>query len=428
MSDHVASTEHIRGLIRQGRGEAAMAALNQALAAMPYDPERRYLRGMLHAAANRNLQAIHDFDIALQAAPQVPPLLFNRGLVLFRMERMEEALSDFELLSRIDPSDADTWTNIGLIHARSGRAQAALDSLQRADRLRGDDPVILRGLANALRDTGQVHEAAEVHQRVLSASPSDPAALTDYALCLLSLGKVAQADALYRRVLRLDPADQTALAGLYMTAKELGDQLLAERLMDYPHLLGSDEALAESTIDLDALRELSLSHGGLIWEPAGRSTSLGRQSPMLDLSQNRVLQRFEQRLLQAVESRMQVLSRSASLADHPWMQAMPKRWRLQSWITVLEQGGHQTPHIHPAGWLSGVFYVDAGQPSAPAAGNLLFGHPQEGLPLQRPDLDHRVIPASGRLVTFPSYFFHNTVAYQGSSPRISIAFDVVPIR
>ena len=48
MPDHAASIEHIRDLIRQGRGEAAMAALNQALAAMPYDPERRYLRGVNH--------------------------------------------------------------------------------------------------------------------------------------------------------------------------------------------------------------------------------------------------------------------------------------------------------------------------------------------------------------------------------------------
>lgn len=428
MSRQIASTDHIRQLIQQGQPAAAMALLDQALLAAPQDPERRYLRGMLHAAAHRNLQALHDFDAALLMAPDLPPLLFNRGLVLFRIERMEEALQDFERLSQIDPSSTDTWINIGLIHARSGRAQAALENLQKADRQRPGDPVILRGIANALRETGQADAASLVHQRVLSFAPNDPAALTDYALCLLSLGRIQQADNIYQQVLMLDPTDQTALAGLYMTGKELGNDKLVDHLMDYGRLLGSDDVLANTMTNLDALRELALSHAGLIWEPAGRSTTFGRQSPMLDLSQDQELQRFEQLLVRTVESRMQALSAMAPLSAHPWMKAMPRRWRLQSWITVLEQGGHQAPHIHPAGWLSGVFYVDPGQPDTPAAGNLLFGHPQQGLPLHRPDTEHTVVPTSGRLVTFPSYFFHNTTAYQGPSPRISIAFDVIPLR
>ncbi len=428
MSRQITSTDCIRELIQQGQPAAAIELLDRALLVAPQDPERHYLRGMLHAAAGRNLQAIHDFDAALLMAPDLPPLLFNRGLVLFRIERMNEALLDFERLSQINPANTDTWINIGLIHARCGNAVAALENLQKAERQRPGDPVILRGIANALRETDQADAAALVHQRVLSIIPSDPAALTDYALCMLSLGRIQQADEVYRRVLMLDPTDQTALAGLYMTGKELGNDKLVDQLMDYGRLLGSNDVLASTMINLDALRELSLSHSGLIWEPAGRSTTLGRQSPMLDLSQDQELQRFEQLLLQAVESRIRALSAAAPLSDHPWMKAMPRHWRLQSWITVLEQGGHQAPHIHPAGWLSGVFYVDPGQPDTPAAGNLLFGHPQEGLPLQRPDMEHKVIPTSGRLVTFPSYFFHNTTAYQGRSPRISIAFDVIPMR
>jgi len=422
------STEQIRALIQQGQMETARLLLDQALSLTPHDPEQRFLRGMLHVIAQRNLQALEDFDVALQVAPHVPPLLFNRGLVFFRMERMEQALADFELLSHLEPASADTWTNIGLIHARSGRPQAALENLQRAERLRPGDPVILRGIANALRETGQLQAAADVHQRVMSATPNDPAALTDYALCLLAQGDIQRADTLYQRVLQFDPGDQTALAGLYMTGKELGDHARVEQLMDYNHLLDSDDALADAMSDLSALRELTLAHEDLIWEPAGRSTSRGRQSPMLDLSHDPELRRFEQLLLRAVQSRMRALNAAARLSNHPWMRGHPPRWRLQSWITVLDQGGHQAPHIHPAGWLSGVFYVDAGQPTTPAAGNLLFGHPQEGLPFQSPDLEHRLVPGSGTVVTFPSYFFHNTVAYQGPSPRISIAFDVIPVR
>jgi len=35
----------------------------------------------------------------------------------------------------------------------------------------------------------------------------------------------------------------------------------------------------------------------------------------------------------------------------------PARWRLHGWAVVLRSGGYQTPHIHPDGIVSGVYYV-----------------------------------------------------------------------
>ena len=38
--------------------------------------------------------------------------------------------------------------------------------------------------------------------------------------------------------------------------------------------------------------------------------------------------------------------------------SIPKSWRYSIWATVLSQGGHQTLHLHPGGWLFGVYYVE----------------------------------------------------------------------
>jgi hypothetical protein len=42
------------------------------------------------------------------------------------------------------------------------------------------------------------------------------------------------------------------------------------------------------------------------------------------------------------------------------------------------------------------------------------------------DVARYVQPHPGRLVLFPSYFWHGTVPIQGPDARLTIAFDAVP--
>lgn len=422
------SPDDIRRLLRQGQREQARKLLDSELASTPDHPEYLYLRGMLHAQSGANQAAISDFNAVLRLAPDLPPALFNRGLVLYRVERMGEALEDFLALSRIHPGNPDVWTNIGIIHAREGRPAEAIQSLGKASALAPDSPILLRTMGNALRDLGQYREALNLLRKTLVLTPDDPATLIDYALTLLSDGGHDEAHAYYQRALAIDPGDQTALAGLYITSNERGDKAAAARLMDYRKLLSCRSLGLLEEMSLESLREVVLAHDQLIWEPAGRSTRVGKQSPMLDLSEGSRFHHFQQMIMRQVQQRIHVLASDSQLQGHPWLAARPDRWRIQSWVTILDQGGHQTPHIHPAGWLSGVFYVDAGNPDVEQAGDLVFGRAQSELPLSQAAREHHHRPMNGQLVMFPSYFFHNTVPYSGTRPRISLAFDVIPDR
>jgi hypothetical protein len=72
--------------------------------------------------------------------------------------------------------------------------------------------------------------------------------------------------------------------------------------------------------------------------------------------------------------------------------------------------------------------VQAGRTAAanqPSEGALTFGVPSSVFGL---DLSPRRIerPEVGRLVIFPSYFWHGTMPFVSESPRLTIAFDMVP--
>ncbi|HUE65627.1 MAG TPA: putative 2OG-Fe(II) oxygenase, partial [Rhizomicrobium sp.] len=54
-----------------------------------------------------------------------------------------------------------------------------------------------------------------------------------------------------------------------------------------------------------------------------------------------------------------------------------------------------------------------------------FGESPFGL--GKDDRPSRVVtPAVGKLVLFPSYFWHGTARFMANHPRLTVAFDVVP--
>lgn len=419
--------QQARAALQRNDAAAALALLDDALATQPSHPGLLALRGTARARTRQFDAAVGDFSTALRHAPGNPALLFNRALALNACERSEEALADFLEVARIDPRSSEAAANAGVILQRLQRPDEAIPHLERARSAAPRDPRILRSLGSALRATGRSDEGMALLAESERLAPGDPAALTDHAVALLGSGRAEEARDRFARALALDPRDQTALAGLYMTANDLGDAATVDRLMDYPRLLSGTTALAADGLDLDALREATLAHPALHWEPAGRSTRRGQQSAMLELSAGSPFAAYGAFIERFAEARIAAVTADHALQSHPWGSRAPRRWRIQSWATVLHEGGHQEPHIHPAGWLSGVFYVDAGDARpGPEDGALLFGHPPPAT-MSAPPREYVNTPRSGELMSFPSYFFHHTRPYRGTRPRVSLAFDVMPL-
>jgi hypothetical protein len=102
-----------------------------------------------------------------------------------------------------------------------------------------------------------------------------------------------------------------------------------------------------------------------------------------------------------------------------------------SWSVRLRSGGFHINHIHHAGWLSSALYVSlpVGMGDAPTGvatpGALAFGIPDTALGLDLPP--RRVEPPRvGRLLIFPSYFWHGTIPFESDQDRLTVAFDALP--
>lgn len=97
-----------------------------------------------------------------------------------------------------------------------------------------------------------------------------------------------------------------------------------------------------------------------------------------------------------------------------------------AWSVRLHEEGFHSNHIHPDGWLSSVIYLEL--PSdidneQAHSGWLKFGEPN--LSQHHKFMPERLVkPEVGKLVLFPSYYWHGTVPFHSDSTRMTVAFDV----
>ena len=166
-------------------------------------------------------------------------------------------------------------------------------------------------------------------------------------------------------------------------------------------------------------------------DPVNRATKDGYQSL-------NGLPRAGQRAVAALldQVRLAVDAAEAKLAegrdDDLFCAIRPRRAWICAWSVVKPSDGHQTPHIHSSGWLSGVYYVSIPRTTGhddPRSGYLVLGSlPSAYADMVPPWGLRHIQPVPGRLVMFPSHVPHATIPTGSTEPRICIAFDVIPLK
>ena len=100
--------------------------------------------------------------------------------------------------------------------------------------------------------------------------------------------------------------------------------------------------------------------------------------------------------------------------------------KIKAWYVRMLQSGHQDSHIHPGGWVSGVFYLKTVETPIQHEGAIEFGLKGYDYPVINENYPkHLYQPLNGDLVLFPSSLFHKTIPVIKNVERCVIAFDLV---
>ena len=403
---------------------------------------------------------------AVEGDPNQLRYLVALGGVLLKLGRLEEALDLFQTATRNHPERGELHEKLGTLHHIKGQSDEAIACYHRALE-RNPNLVLAQSNLGILHfHLGQTEEAIAASKRAITLLPTHAAAHGNLGYALVRHGQIAEGIAALRYALQLRPDFSEAHAGLVAAYLQAGDAAAAESaakegrnrvgfanaILAYEyHALYElgDDAAARHLVDFDrmvfadtlpvppehgsleefntALAAEMRAHPSLMWEPSGKTTRGGHQSANLIEQPTPMSRIFERTVRQQLDEFIRTLPTDPL---HPFFSRKLNQYRLLMWTTILESGGHQDPHIHAGGWLSGVYYVELprtlGETEQENAGWIELGRAPKEYPLHRASLVKTVRPRTGLLVLFPSYLFHRTVPFLEGGQRISIAFDLVP--
>jgi len=358
-----------------------VAAEKLAAAAVAHAPQAAAAWQMLILSKKRLGKMAQAREIVAQASAAIGEGIAERKAffaALLKAEEYEAALAEGERL----PPDDDV---------RTGMRQAALAS----NRL---DPAQRRVLADEDHTVNQAWSAAVTVEDLHRLVETCRATLVEY------------------------PIHSDARCIVAHALAKLGEDDAARAAMALDKFLWTGTVAGDSAEARTAMAAELRQNPTLVPDPHNKSTRDGLQAAKIGLPNEPAVQALLARIKTAVE---QYRTAMESI-DDPFITRAPRKARLHPWAVIYGASGRQTAHRHPAGWLSGVYYVSAPRTAEGYRGALLVGEPDKRLAKAAPWGVKRLEPVPGRLVLFPSFVTHATEPCGADGERISLAFDVIP--
>jgi tetratricopeptide (TPR) repeat protein len=421
------------GLIAQhaGRSEDAIRLIQKAIAINPMIPSFKANLAMVFEELGRYAEAEEAAEAALTLDQWNGAALHCLANALRARDQYEEAADAYEKATRVINDDPALWSNLGATLQTLTRYEGAVTAFRNALALSPGQAEMHSNLGNALLKCGLRDEAVASFREGLRVDPQFVPCYTNLANALLQSGDASDAIKVLQRCLEIRPGDCKTLAFITAAALETGDHQTRQSLMDYDRFLAAHQCDApeayDRLVDFNAALVAQVSqHDSLTWEPPSKTTHGGAQTGELLDGATGPLAALETLIRARIDDYLQALPADS---DHPFAGSRPEDWDLTIWATVLDRQGHQKAHIHPSGWLSGVYYAAvpvADESAADKSGWIEFGRPPDDFQFTR-DPDVRIFePHEGGIFLFPSYFYHRTMPFAGDGKRVSIAFDVMP--
>ena len=362
----------------------------------------------------------------------------GHALALYDLARLRwrqgDANFDAELLqaSAAEPASAIAPGLHGQLLWRAGRLEQAAQVYARAIERAPQQAGLHDGLARCLVRLGRTEAGLLEHEHALALAPRDAALRIGHATSLLLAGRAAAAQEQAQAACDLAPDDQQALAVLGLAWRVLGDPREAvlndvERFVEIHDLEAPPGFPDRAHFNAALALELQALHHDQV-APLDQTLRHGTQTYGDIFEQGHPLvDALKARITQAIDG---YVSRLQHDATHAFLRRRSGGWRYtDSWSSRLSSGGFHTNHVHPHGWISSAYYVavpDSTCDTQRCEGWLQFGEPDFDIGPSEA-VRKRVQPRIGRLVLFPSMFWHGTTPFTEATQRLTIAFDVMPV-
>ena len=442
--------------------------------------------GAILVQTGRDFEAVNAIQTAVLLSPQDAELHYNLGNPLHKLGRLDEAEASYRQAIALKPDYALAHNNLGARLQELGRTHQAEVSLRQAIALKPDYANAYYNLANTLKELDRLDDAEASYRQAIVLKPNKFVdAYDQLVLILQKKRKFDEAEVFYIKCMSLDP-NRVSLSiskgsilfkqGLYeqalRTFENYNDVTSKAEILETLYALGRVDdiyARIEARADLDDKNIRVASIAAFLAEREKKDTahkfcnnpiefiyftnisSHIKDSEKFSLSVIEELQNVKtkwelnttqngfQANVDVFKNPLEKMSILKSIIideidtyyskfkneSCSYIKKWPSERNINGWHVVLKQQGHQTAHIHPTGWLSGVIYLMVVPSLENNEGAIEFS-------LDGPNYTHSgsskkiYQPKLGDIVFFPSSLHHRTLPFSTDMDRICVSFDLMP--
>jgi predicted Zn-dependent protease len=449
---------------RLGVNRVALPAYRRSLALDPASPAIHYNLGSLYLRRHEWTQAIAHLRAACDAQPDWQPALENLIQAMLGTEHydailpvVEDSMARFpdnpffavkhaeallhkgdhagaeaayRALTQRQPQSPEIWAGLAAAVIQDGRKDEAADIIAQAA-AKGARSADLDEMAATLKlDAGAAAAARAGYEAVLAAKPDHRLARINLIDALLQTGDHDRALEVCDERLGEIPGDPEMLAYRHIVLVDMGRVAEAEAYLPADLIMGHRPMAPEGFASMaDFNKEMVrhiLNHPSLVPSPPQHATVAGRHTGSLVCEPWGPMTHFKEMIGEAAR----IYRRRHRNSPHPLFTRWSDEYSLTVWAVEMNAGGHQMPHIHPSGFLSGVYYPQIPeQVTDPedVKGFIEFFQAPEQFDLRHQPVLQLFPPEEGVMYLFPSAYFHRTIPFEGEGTRISVAFDLVAL-
>jgi tetratricopeptide (TPR) repeat protein len=384
-------------------------------------PETEVMRGHVLADLGRFEEAIRAYRRAAAKRPATIEAHEALANLLPQVGQGGEALQSYHEAMALIPQSGALWVSAMAAAKGMGDHAQLLAWADAAEARFGADTMVSNLAAQAMSALGRDAEAYDRLDKALDFEPDFAPAHNTMAHLLIRLGEPSRAAQAAGEATRLVPDDQSGWALLGVALRLMNDER-EHWLCNYEELV----MLIDVPLDAQLAANLEARHLARA-HPADQSLRQGTQTRgNLFESADPMIQKLARDVQREIETRLRSLPYDSS---HPFLARNIHTIEFSaSWSVQLRNTGFHVSHIHPKGWMSSALYISLPEAvrHGEGQGELAFGVPDAALGLDLPPR-RMVKPREGQLVVFPSYLWHGTTPFEDETPRLTVAFDALPV-
>ena len=209
-------------------GVLAQGEYDRLFAQAPDSPRAHQLRGDLHLAQERPVEAEAEYKAALDAAPRSLEVLIALGDLTRRQSRFEDALVYYGRVTEVAPQNYDALYGIGVCRSYRQEYVPAIQSFREALRLDPSSAPAHLALGHALLQSGRAVDAVPELEAAAKREPRMLQAQYLLGRAYRLLGRTEEAEATLARVQKLVQGQAESAVDAAQSGDPLGQQKPAE--------------------------------------------------------------------------------------------------------------------------------------------------------------------------------------------------------